>query len=176
MVQIIKSWPVAEFCIDTNLSTGFKKINKLLRNGHELKCAYCGKEAVKVGLYDSGPKNPVAYGYFTRDNIQLTIDHVIARSHGGCNSTVKNCVIACKKCNARKAMHEDPTYAFNIGKLACDKKSGRRYGVIEDIVVIAGVPYYVINSKNIRVKGTGVLDQLTIKEKILIFLSSWVPK
>lgn len=33
---------------------------------------------------------------------ELTIDHVIPRSHGG-TSTWENCVLACTECNARKA-------------------------------------------------------------------------
>ena len=53
--------------------------NLFKRDGH--KCAYCGKK-------------------FNR--IDLTVDHIIPKSHGGKNGW-KNCITACKVCNHSKA-------------------------------------------------------------------------
>jgi len=72
----------------------FNRSNLAMRD--EFKCQYCGYE----------------HGYN-----ELTIDHVIPRSHGG-KTHWENCVIACKRCNNHKGSKlisprrppERPTY------------------------------------------------------------------
>lgn len=56
--------------------------NLLLRDEHS--CQYCG---------------------FTGPVSELTIDHVVPMSRGGATSTWENLVVACKRCNWRKANH-----------------------------------------------------------------------
>ncbi|MHB1501492.1 MAG: HNH endonuclease [Candidatus Dormibacteria bacterium] len=56
--------------------------NLLLRDGHT--CQYCGVRAVPG---------------------ELTIDHVVPVSRGGSPTTWENQVVACKRCNGRKANH-----------------------------------------------------------------------
>lgn len=56
--------------------------NLLLRDGHT--CQYCGLRA--------GP-------------VDLTIDHVVPVSRGGSPNSWENQVVACKRCNGRKANH-----------------------------------------------------------------------
>ena len=56
--------------------------NLLLRDAHT--CQYCGLQA--------GP-------------VELTIDHVIPVSRGGTSNSWENQVVACKRCNGRKANH-----------------------------------------------------------------------
>ncbi|MHB8393083.1 MAG: HNH endonuclease [Candidatus Dormibacteria bacterium] len=56
--------------------------NLLLRDAHT--CQYCGLQA--------GP-------------VELTIDHVIPVSRGGASNSWENQVVACKRCNGRKANH-----------------------------------------------------------------------
>lgn len=53
--------------------------NIFSRDGH--KCAYCGKQFKRA---------------------ELTLDHIIPRSHGGKNGWI-NCISACKACNHKKA-------------------------------------------------------------------------
>lgn len=72
----------------------FNRPNLAMRD--EFKCQYCGNEH----KYDN-----------------LTIDHVIPRSHGG-RTHWENCVIACKRCNNNKGSKlisprrkpEEPSY------------------------------------------------------------------
>lgn len=74
-------------------------------------------EVIALTRYDRMPKNVVAFSrrnVFKRDNYtcqycsckpgseELTIDHVVPRSHGGVSSW-SNCVLACVECNHRKA-------------------------------------------------------------------------
>lgn len=74
-------------------------------------------EVITLLEYDRVPKNAVVFSrrnIFRRDHFtcqychrqpgseELTIDHVIPRSHGG-TSTWENCVLACIECNSRKA-------------------------------------------------------------------------
>ena len=74
-------------------------------------------EVITLLEYDRVPKNAVTFSrrnIFRRDHFtcqychrqpgteELTIDHVLPRSHGG-TSTWENCVLACISCNARKA-------------------------------------------------------------------------
>jgi 5-methylcytosine-specific restriction endonuclease McrA len=74
-------------------------------------------EVITLLEYDRVPKNAVTFSrrnIFRRDHFtcqychrqpgteELTIDHVIPRSHGG-TSTWDNCVLACIDCNSRKA-------------------------------------------------------------------------
>ncbi|MGH7609486.1 MAG: HNH endonuclease [Candidatus Dormibacteria bacterium] len=56
--------------------------NLLLRDEH--RCQYCGVQAVAA---------------------ELTIDHVVPVSRGGEPSSWENQVVACKRCNGRKANH-----------------------------------------------------------------------
>lgn len=57
----------------------FSRLNVLKRDKYE--CQYCGK---------------------TLKSSQSTLDHIIPRKLGG-QSTFENCVVACRKCNAKKA-------------------------------------------------------------------------
>lgn len=74
-------------------------------------------EVIALTRYDRMPRNVVAFSrrnVFKRDNFtcqycsckpgseELTIDHVVPRSHGGVSSW-SNCVLACVECNHRKA-------------------------------------------------------------------------
>ena len=74
-------------------------------------------EIITLTGYDRVPSNAVTFSrrnIFKRDRFtcqfcgrqpgseELTIDHVLPRSHGG-TSTWENCVLACIDCNARKA-------------------------------------------------------------------------
>ena len=74
-------------------------------------------EVITLLEYDRVPKNAVTFSrrnIFRRDHFtcqychrqpgteELTIDHVLPRSHGGL-STWDNCVLACIDCNSRKA-------------------------------------------------------------------------
>ena len=74
-------------------------------------------EVVTLTTYDRLPATAVAFSrrnIFKRDHYtcqylrvqpgseELTIDHVVPRSHGG-QSTWENCVLACIRCNMRKA-------------------------------------------------------------------------
>jgi len=74
-------------------------------------------EVITLTRYDRMPARVVAFSrrnVFRRDghtcqycgcrpgSEELTIDHVVPRSHGG-KSTWKNCVLACISCNTRKA-------------------------------------------------------------------------
>jgi 5-methylcytosine-specific restriction endonuclease McrA len=54
----------------------FSKKNVMVRD--HFKCAYCGKEGVR-----------------------LTIDHIVPKARGG-KSTFENCVASCKPCNTKK--------------------------------------------------------------------------
>jgi hypothetical protein len=56
--------------------------NLLMRDEHS--CQYCG---------------------FTGSASELTVDHVVPLSRGGAASTWENLVVACKRCNWRKANH-----------------------------------------------------------------------
>ncbi|MGH7611832.1 MAG: HNH endonuclease [Candidatus Dormibacteria bacterium] len=56
--------------------------NLLLRDEH--RCQYCGVQAAAS---------------------ELTIDHVVPVSRGGAPSTWENQVVACRRCNGRKANH-----------------------------------------------------------------------
>jgi hypothetical protein len=56
--------------------------NLLLRDGHT--CQYCGLRAAPA---------------------ELTIDHVVPVSRGGSPNSWENQVVACKRCNGRKANH-----------------------------------------------------------------------
>ena len=57
--------------------------NLLLRDDHT--CQYCG---------------------FTGPVHELTVDHIVPVSRGGANATWENLVVACKRCNWRKANHK----------------------------------------------------------------------
>jgi len=74
-------------------------------------------EIITLTGYDKVPRNEVAFSrrnLFRRDQYtcqfcgsrpgseELTIDHVVPRSRGG-TSTWENCVLACLRCNMRKA-------------------------------------------------------------------------
>jgi 5-methylcytosine-specific restriction endonuclease McrA len=74
-------------------------------------------EVVTLSHYDRVPANVVTFSrrnVFKRDRFtcqycgaqpgseELTIDHVVPRSHGGA-TTWENCVLACIECNAKKA-------------------------------------------------------------------------
>jgi 5-methylcytosine-specific restriction endonuclease McrA len=74
-------------------------------------------EVIALAEYDRVPMNAVTFSrrnIYKRDRFtcqycgaqpgteELTIDHVVPRSHGG-TSTWENCVLACLACNKRKA-------------------------------------------------------------------------
>jgi 5-methylcytosine-specific restriction endonuclease McrA len=59
-------------------TAGMKRVRIYIRD--QFRCQYCGER-----------KNPV----------ELTLDHILPRSRGGCNSPV-NVVTACVRCNQRK--------------------------------------------------------------------------
>jgi len=74
-------------------------------------------EVITLLKYDRVPRNVVTFSrrnVFKRDRYtcqycgcqpgseELTIDHVVPRSHGG-ETTWENCVLACVNCNSRKA-------------------------------------------------------------------------
>ena len=74
-------------------------------------------EVISLARFDRLPHKSVAFSrrnLFARDRFtcqycgtqpgseELTIDHVVPRSHGG-ESTWENCVLACVTCNHRKA-------------------------------------------------------------------------
>ncbi len=82
-------------------------------------------EVVTLTRHDRPRRNPVTFSrrnLFKRDHStcqycgiqpgseELTIDHVVPRSHGG-QTTWENCVLACVACNARKA-NRTPDQAF----------------------------------------------------------------
>ncbi|MGE0709285.1 MAG: HNH endonuclease [Planctomycetota bacterium] len=67
-----------EFASQPSRSVGFSRRNLLRRD--QATCQYCG----------------------VRQGGELTIDHVVPRSRGGATSW-ENCVLACGRCNHRKA-------------------------------------------------------------------------
>lgn len=94
-----------------------------LRPAHEEDCIQTQwlrlkvPEVVTLTNYERVPNNAVAFSrrnVFKRDQFtcqycgcrpgseELTIDHVVPRSHGGTSSWT-NCVLACVECNHRKA-------------------------------------------------------------------------
>ncbi len=77
----------------------------------------CVPEIIVLGSYDKVPQRSVAFSrrnLYRRDGFicrycgrrprtdELTIDHVVPRSHGG-RTTWENCVLACEGCNKRKS-------------------------------------------------------------------------
>lgn len=61
------------------IEVSFSRKNLYRRDDHS--CQYCGRRAGKI---------------------QMSIDHVVPRSRGG-RTTWENCVLACVRCNSRKA-------------------------------------------------------------------------
>ncbi|MFT5524248.1 MAG: 5-methylcytosine-specific restriction endonuclease McrA [Pirellulaceae bacterium] len=87
-------------------------------------------EVVTLTVYDRTPKSHVSFSrrnIFKRDRYtcqycgiqpgsdDLTLDHVLPRSHGG-QSTWENCVLACLACNKRKADRIPETAGMRLRK------------------------------------------------------------
>ncbi len=85
-------------------------------------------EVIVLNVYDSVPRHRVAFSrrnIYKRDRFQcqycgakpplteLTVDHVLPRSEGG-RSTWGNCVLACLRCNRRKANRTLVTSAMHL--------------------------------------------------------------
>jgi len=60
----------------------------------ELKCVYCGRTDL---VKDQPEEDPIQLSNLA------TIDHVFPVSKGGKRYDLKNCVVACPKCNQKKA-------------------------------------------------------------------------
>ena len=88
----------------------FSRSNLYRRDGY--MCQYCG---VRAGTQE------------------LTIDHVIPRSRGG-TSTWNNCVVACVKCNFKKANRTPAEAGFKLSKSPCKPNWTPR-------LVLARIPY-----------------------------------
>jgi 5-methylcytosine-specific restriction endonuclease McrA len=73
---------------------------KILKIG-KLSCATCKKPAYFAGLYKS-TGNTNIWGLFTKDNRQMTIDHIYPVVDGGENK-YSNYQILCEECNVRKS-------------------------------------------------------------------------
>ena len=101
---------------------------KTIYKRDEYKCQYCGQKP---------------------STEELSIDHVIPRSHGGL-TTWENCVLACVKCNTKKA-NRNPLQAnmkllkipkkTKMNALRCDYK-------IKDWESFLGVAYWIIELDN----------------------------
>ena len=101
---------------------------KTIYKRDEYKCQYCGQKP---------------------STEELSIDHVIPRSHGGL-TTWENCVLACVKCNTKKA-NRNPLQANmkllkipkkpKMNALRCDYK-------IKDWESFLGVAYWIIELDN----------------------------
>jgi 5-methylcytosine-specific restriction endonuclease McrA len=91
----------------------------------------CVPEVITLTQFNRLPTTTVAFSrrnLFKRDKFtcqycgirpkhdELTIDHVVPRSHGG-GSTWENCVLACIRCNHRKADRTPKQAGLKIGKV-----------------------------------------------------------
>ena len=87
-------------------------------------------EVIALSSYDRQPQSAVTFSrrnVFKRDRYvcqycgsqpgtdELTIDHVVPRSHGGVSSWT-NCVLACVACNKRKADRTPAQAGFRLHK------------------------------------------------------------
>jgi len=96
-VEVISSWPIVVKMISGN-NFDYPSILRLKKHVKKvfLKTSFSRTAVVKRD------KAICQYCDEKLQNSQVTIDHVLPKSHGG-KSTFLNCVVACKSCNNRKA-------------------------------------------------------------------------
>ena len=85
-------------------------ISQKLTKG-DLVCHYCGKVHLEIGgrrPEDNGPNN--------KNPNLATIDHVVPLSKGGNKYDESNLVVACKKCNKKKAAKDVNEFVSLLNK------------------------------------------------------------
>ena len=82
----------------------FNRFSEVYNNG--FKCAYCG-ERMELKWGDT--------------ELAFTIDHVLARVHGGSDS-IHNLTFACQSCNSMKGDKDAGWFAHNVKRLKSRKK------------------------------------------------------
>lgn len=70
-------------------------LDKMMKKYGHLWCSYCGRSGLVAELPEDAPRS--AYKHLA------TLDHIVPKSKGGSEYDEDNLVVACFKCNQRKA-------------------------------------------------------------------------